>query len=82
MPWRPRITAIPIICSEGLLDVGVYEGHVNGETFLTFVNNVLTPCLLPFDGFNPRSVVKLGNLISLISWFCLPIVINQSKMYS
>ena len=82
MPWGPRITAIPIICSEGLLDVGLYEGHVNGETFLTFVNNVLTPCLLPFDGFNPRSVVILGNLISLISCVCLPIVINQSKMYS
>ena len=77
LPWGPRIAAILIICNEGLLDVGLYEGHVNGETFLTFVNNVLTPCLP-----NPRSVVILGNLISLTSWFCLPIVINQTKMYS
>ena len=44
LPWGPRITAIPIICSEGLLDAGLYEGHVIGKTFLTFVNNVLTPC--------------------------------------
>ena len=45
---------------EGILDVGFYRGHVNGETFLTFVNDVLVPCLLPFNGFNPRSIVILG----------------------
>ena len=64
-PWGPRITAIPIICNEGLLDVGMYEGHVNGETFLEFVNDVLIPCLLPFDGFNPRSIVILGKVFIL-----------------
>ncbi|CAB4044580.1 hypothetical protein AC249_AIPGENE8785, partial [Paramuricea clavata] len=59
--WGPRITAIPIISMEGILDVGFYRGHVNGETFLTFVNNVLVPCLLPYNGFNPRSIVILDN---------------------
>ena len=54
------MTAIPIICSEGLLDVGIYDGHVNGDGFLHFVNNVLSPLLLPFDGLNPRSDVILG----------------------
>ena len=58
--WGPRITAIPVISMEGLLDVGVYNGHVTGETFLHFVNHVLAPCLLPFNGFNPRSIVVLG----------------------
>ena len=39
-PWGPRIIAIPVISyNEGLLDVGLYEGHVNGETFLDFVND-------------------------------------------
>ena len=52
-PWGLRITVIPIIShDEGLLDVGLY-GHVNGETFLDFINSVLTPCLLPFNGYNP-----------------------------
>ena len=62
-PWGPRITAIPVISyNEGLLDVGLYKGHVNGETFLDFVNDVLTPCLLPFNGYNPRSIVILGKV--------------------
>ena len=39
-PWGPRITAIPVLSyNEGLLDVGLYEGHVNGKTFLDFVND-------------------------------------------
>ena len=39
-PWGPRITAIPVISyNEDLLDVGLCEGHVNGETFLDFVND-------------------------------------------
>ena len=58
--WGPRITAIPVICTGGLLDVGLYRGHVDGPTFLEFVRNTLAPCLLPFNGANPRSVVILG----------------------
>ena len=33
-----------------------------GETFLDFVNDVLTPCLLPFNGYNPQSIVILGKV--------------------
>ena len=57
--WGPRITAITIKSySEGLLDVGLYEGrHVNGETSLEFVNAVLNPCLPPFNGYIPRSLI-------------------------
>ena len=62
-PWGLRITAIPIISyDEGLLDVVLYEGHVKGETFLDFVNDVLTPCLLPFNGYNPPSIVILSEV--------------------
>ncbi len=67
MAWGPRITAIPVICTEGVLDIGIYDGHVTGETFLDFVNNTLAPCSLPFDGFNPRSVVILGTVQFLIT---------------
>ena len=80
-PRRPCIAAIPIICTEGLLEVGLYAGHVNGETFLDFVNNILTPCLLPFDGFNPRSVVILGN-IKLYFYFVSPMNLTVSSVYS
>ena len=45
----------------GLMDVGLYRGHVNEVTFLDFVTlDVLAPNLLPFDGVNPRSVVIMG----------------------
>ena len=65
VPWGPRITAIPIVSDgEGTVH-GLYEGHVNGDTFLDFVNSVLTPCLLPFNGYNPRSIVILGKVYFL-----------------
>ena len=56
---------------EGILDVGFYRGHVNGETFLTFVNNVLVPCLLPFNGFNPRSIVILSKMLDSYTYSVL-----------
>ena len=58
--WGPRITAIPIICTEGMIDLGLYQGNVNGATFEGFVDEKLCPNLLPFDGINPRSVVIMG----------------------
>ena len=58
--WNPRITAIPIICTEGLIEIGIHRGTTNGEVFLQFVNERLVPNLLPFDGVNPCSVVIMG----------------------
>ena len=60
MNWGPRITAIPVISTEGILDVGIFRGKNNEATFLTFVRNILAPVLLPFNGVNPRSVVVMG----------------------
>ncbi len=67
MPWGPCITAILVICTEGLLDIGIYNRHITGETFLDFVINTLAPCLLPFNRFNPQSVVILGTVQFLIT---------------
>ena len=61
LAWGPRITAISVISTEGILDVRIYRGHINAERFLYFVNETLIPCLQPFDGVNSRSVVILGN---------------------
>lgn len=58
--WGPRMTAIPIICTEGMIDLGLYQGNVNGATFEGFVDEKLCPNLLPFDGISPRSVVIMG----------------------
>ena len=57
--WGRRITAIPIICNEGIIDIGMYAGNVNAVTFLNFVTEQLCPNL-PFSGRNRRSVVILG----------------------
>ena len=58
--WGPRITAIPIVCTEGMVDLVLYEGNVNAATFLDFVTEKLCPSVLTFNGVNPRSVVILG----------------------
>jgi len=58
--WGPRITAILLICYEGIIDIGLYQGNVDSATFEDFVTEKLCPNLLPFNGTNPRSVVILG----------------------
>ena len=58
-----RYTAIPVISMDGIHDVFIAEGTMNGERFTTFVRNVLLPHLNvnPFNGVNPRSVVIMDN---------------------
>lgn len=61
--WGPRISAIPVISTDGFLDVGLYRGNVNEAVFLEFVDDVLAPNLQAFNGVNPRSVVIMGTCI-------------------
>ena len=63
--WGLRITAIPILCTEGMIDLGLYQGNVNGATFKDFVDEKLCPNLLPFNGINSRSVLMMGTRESL-----------------
>lgn len=63
--WGPRISAIPIASTAGLLDVGIYRGNVNSDVFLGFVHDHLAPNVLPFNGINPRSIVVMGMFITL-----------------
>ena len=51
--------------TEGLLDIGIYNGHVNDEIFLEFVKTILAPYLLPFNGTNKRSIVILGTFLKI-----------------
>ena len=56
-----RYTAIPIVSLNGINDVFITEGTINGERFLEFVRNVLLPHLRPFNGINPHSIVIMDN---------------------
>ena len=56
-----RYSAIGILTTEGVEDVHLVEGSVNGEIFLDFVRRCLIPVLIPFDGVSPKSVVVMDN---------------------
>ena len=56
-----RYSAIGIMSSEGIEDIYITKGTVNGDVFLDFVQKQLIPILNPFDGASPHSVVILDN---------------------
>ena len=56
-----RYSAIGILSVEGIKDVYIAEGSVNGETFLDFIRRCLIPVLVPFDGVSPNSIVVMDN---------------------
>ena len=60
--WGPRITALPIICMVGMVEVGIYQGNIDGARFEEFVDQKLSPNLLPSKGVNLRSVVIMGKV--------------------
>ena len=46
---------------EGMLDVYITDGSIDGGTFSEFIEKRLLPQLLPFNGTNARSVVVMDN---------------------
>jgi len=46
---------------EGIMDVHLAEGTVNGERFTYFVTETLLPILSSLDGNNSLSIVIMGN---------------------
>ena len=56
-----RYSAIPIVSLEGVHDVYLAQGSMNGERFANFVEECVLPILMPFNGTNPRSVVIMDN---------------------
>jgi len=46
---------------EGIQDVYITEGIVNGDDFLDFIYRQLLPILRPFDGKSANSVVVMDN---------------------
>lgn len=56
-----RYTAIPIVSMNGIHDVYLHQGTMNGDLFADFLRNHLLPLLQPFNWLNQRSVVILDN---------------------
>ena len=56
-----RYSAIPILSLDGIHDVYLTEGTMNGDRFVHFLWVCLLPSLLPFNGVNPQSVVIKDN---------------------
>lgn len=56
-----RFSTIAAMCIDGVIDVHITSGSVDGETFAGFIERCLLPNLLPYNGINPRSVVILDN---------------------
>ena len=54
-------SAIPVVSLEGISDVCIIEGTVNGEKFEQFIRSCLIPILQPFNWINPHSVVIMDN---------------------
>ena len=54
-------TAILIVSLNGISDVFITEGTMNGERFLEFIRNILLPHLRTFNGINPHSIVIMDN---------------------
>jgi len=57
-----RYSAIGVMAlTEGIFDVYVLSGTVNGERFAHFVADTLLPILKPFNGNNPVFVAIMDN---------------------
>ena len=54
--WGTHYSAIPVVSLEGINDVCIIEGTVNGEKFEQFIRSCLIPILQPLDWINPHSV--------------------------
>ncbi len=56
-----QYSAIPVMSAEGIYDVHLAEGTMNGERFEDFITTTLLPTLQPFNWINPHSVVIMDN---------------------
>lgn len=55
------IRSIAFLSVCGMLDCKTYKHTVDGETFCKFVQSALLPHLMPFNGYNPHSIVIMDN---------------------
>ena len=58
--WK-RYSSTCAVGVDGILDIYNTKGNVNEDTFCNFLER-LVPKLMPFNGRNPRSIVKVDNV--------------------
>ena len=56
-----RFSAIGILSVNGILDTFITSDNVNAEVFQEFVEKSLIRHVMPFNGYNPHSIVILDN---------------------
>ena len=56
-----RLNAIAVLSSAGIVAVEFTKQTVTGEAFFDFLRGILIPCMRPFNGINPHSVLVLDN---------------------
>lgn len=56
-----HVTAIAAMSMDGIVALEIVRGGVDGDAFYRFVCKYLLSKLMPFDGFNPNSVIILDN---------------------
>ena len=59
-----RVNSIAFLSVFGMLDCKTVKHTVDGNTFYKFVQSALLPNLMPFDGYNPHSIVIMDNFDS------------------
>ena len=55
------LSAIPVMTTNGIEDVYVTTGSVNGDVFQHFLCKCVLPFLLPFNGQNSHSIVIMDH---------------------
>ena len=56
-----HVSAIAAMSVEGIVAVKIVHGGVDGDDFYHFVNHMLLPKLMPFDGSNQNSIIIMDN---------------------
>jgi len=74
-----RYSAIPVLSLDGLHDVYITEGTVNGEKFADFVKECVLPVLNPFNYMNIHSVVIMDNASIHHTEEVINLIENQAK---
>ena len=56
------MSAIAVMSRDGIIDLELLKGSVNGDIFLEFVRGSLIPNMQEYDGMASRSIVIMDNL--------------------
>jgi hypothetical protein len=56
-----RYSVVPVVSVDGIHDIHIIEGTMNGERFEDFLRTTVLPILQPFNWTNTRSVVIMDN---------------------